>query len=181
MDSPLDSIVFAELAPIVTDTTSLKTNVSYQDVTLAFNYPLVYYIVGGIVFVLLILVLLFGKRMLRYLKLRRLKKEYEKFSSRLTEYIRELKKQPDPQLAEEALVYWKKYQQKLDDQPFESYTTRDILRLSFAQELEKPLKSIDRLIYGNRNGETVYQDFQQIEDFSQHRFTKKVAEIQDGK
>lgn len=181
VSTPLDSLAFVELAPVVTDTTTLLTDVKHLSVNRQFNYPLLYYILGGLAILLLIATLIFGKRILRYIKLRKLRKEYEKFSMRLTTYIRQLKQEPQPNVAEEALILWKNYQQRLDERPFATYTTRDILGLKFTKELEKPLKSIDRVIYGRKAEENLYQDFQQIEDFTQHRYSKKVAEIQDGK
>jgi len=181
LSSNIDSIYFSALAPVVTDTTSLKTNLAYQSVSRAFNYPLMYYVIGGFVALFLIVLLIFGKRIVKAIKLRKLRKEYEKFSDLLTDYIRKLKNQPEPITAENALSLWKKYQSKLDDEPFTSYTTKDILALEFAKELEKPLKSIDRLIYSKKPDESIYQDFQQIEDFTQHRYSKKVLEIQEGK
>lgn len=179
--TPLDSIYFAELAPIVSDTTQLVANLKYQRVNTVFNYPLLYYILGAIIILVVILMLLFGKRIMRYFKMRRLNKEYEKFSAQLTTFIRKLKTEPTSELAEEALSMWKRYQEKLDRFPFTKLTTKEILKDKHNRELEKPLKSIDYLIYGKKTNVTIYQDFQQIEDFSQYRYLKKVAEIRHGK
>jgi len=177
----LDSIYLKELAPIVTDSTQLISNADYLMVNRAFNYPLLNIILGSILFIAIVLLLIFGKRIIKYYKLRRLRKEYESFSKKLTEFIRELKSRPDPDTAEYALNSWKKYQEKLDRFPFTKLTTTEILVKDYNRELEKPLKSIDRLIYGKRPTETVYQDFQQIEDFTQHRYNKKVEDIKHGK
>ncbi len=179
--SNIDSIYLTELAPMVSDTTQLIANADYFTVDRAFNYSLFYIILGAVVLVVIILLVIFGKRIVRYFKLRKLKNEYESFSRALTEFIRELKKRPDPDTAEYALNTWKKYQEKLEKFPFTKLTTREIVIKDFNKELEKPLKSIDRLIYGKRETETVYQDFQQIEDFTQHRYNKKVEEIKYGK
>ncbi|MEM9340510.1 MAG: hypothetical protein AAGA66_17380 [Bacteroidota bacterium] len=179
--TPIDSIYLRALAPVVSDTTQLLTNADYISVTRAFNYSLLYIILGAVLILLVVLALVFGKKILKYFKLRKLRKEYETFSQMLTAFIRELKKRPDPDTAEYALNTWKKYQEKLEQFPFTKLTTREILVKEVNQELEKPLKSIDRLIYGKRDTETVYQDFQQIEDFTQHRYNKKVDEIKHGK
>lgn len=179
--TPLDSIYLRELAPVVSDTTTLIANANYLAVDQAFNYPLLYIILGGLALIAIVMLLIFGKRIVRFFKLRKLKKEYETFSQKLTSFIRELKSRPDPDTAEYALTVWKKYQERLDKFPFTKLTTTEILGKDFNRELEKPLKSIDRLIYGKRPTETVYQDFQQIEDFTQHRYLKKVEEIKHGK
>lgn len=180
VESPKDSIILTELAPIVTDSTKLKTNLAYQEVDRAFNYPLMYYILGGLLLLIVVLLLIFGKRILRYFKLRKLRKEYESFNAQFTELVRSLRQSPLAEPAEKALTIWKKYQQRLDKLPFSSYTTKDILALDYTQELTNPLQSIDRLVYGKRASDKVYQDFEQLEDFAQHQYSKKVEEIKNG-
>ncbi|MEP5611387.1 MAG: hypothetical protein ABJP45_04025 [Cyclobacteriaceae bacterium] len=177
----IDSIVLTELAPIVSDTTQLIANTNYESVNTLFNFPLMYIIIGAFIFVVLLILLIFGKRMLRFIKLRKLRKDYEKFSEQLAGYINNLKSNPESSTAEQALFFWKRYQERLDKIPFTKLTTKEILAESSAKELAKPLHSIDRLVYGKRDTETIFQDFQQIEDFTQYRYNKKVEEIRDGK
>ncbi len=179
LSTPSDSIYFIELAPVVTDTTRLIANADYQSVNRQFNYPLLWIILGtsGVLFILALVI--FGKKIIRLFRLKRLKKDHEKFLERLSEYINKLKMSPESSLAEETLTTWKKYQEKLEKYPFTTYTTKEILSRDFASELEHPLKSIDRLVYGKQQMKNVYQDFQQIEDFARHRYLKKVDEIKN--
>lgn len=181
LDTPLDSIYFSELAPFASDTTKLIKNTSYQTVDRQFNFPLLYIVLGGIAIIIIVCLLVFGRNIIKYFKLRKLRKEYEGFSEKLASHIRNLRENPDFNTAEEALTLWKAYQEKLEKWPFSSFTTKEILALAFTKEIETPLKSIDRLVYGKRPTESVYQDFQQIEDFTQHRYSKKVEEIKNGK
>ncbi|MEM6737477.1 MAG: hypothetical protein AAGC64_10105, partial [Bacteroidota bacterium] len=179
--TPLDSIFLTELALVVTDTTKLKTNLNYQAVTREFNYPLLYYILVGLAVLILILSLILGKRIIRYFKIRKLTRDYRNFSKTFSGLINHLKRSPEPETAEKALAIWKTYLERLDKVSFSSFTTKEILSLNFTQELSDPLKSIDKVVYGKRIQENVYQDFQQIEDFSDERFQKKIAEIKNGK
>ncbi|MEQ9467101.1 MAG: hypothetical protein RLN88_06780 [Ekhidna sp.] len=181
INTPLDSIFLTELAPVVSDTTKLKTNVDYQTVERTFNYPLLYYILGGLILIIIILLLIFGKQIIKWFKLRRLRIQFEQFDVIFSDYVKKLKVDPDPELAERALVFWKSYQQRLEKLPFSVLTSKEILGYDFAGELEKPLKSIDRVVYGKRVDENIFQDFLQIENFTQHRYSKKVEEIKDGK
>lgn len=181
IESPLDSIFLTELAPVVSDTTKLKENLAFQDVNTQFNYPLFYYILGGVILLVIILLLIFGNRIIKYFRLRKLEKDYKSFTEAFNAYINKLKDSPEPDMAEQALTIWKRYQQKLDKVAFTTLTTKEILTLEFASELEKPLKSIDRTVYGKRIQESIYQDFQQIEDFTDDRFRKKVEELKHGK
>ena len=179
--SPLDSIYLTELAPVVSDSTKLKTNLSYQNVGTQFNYPLLYYILGGLLLVAIVLGIIFGRRIIKWFKLRTLKKHYEKFSELFSEHIKKLKVDPDPKLTEQTLLLWKRYQERLDGLPFTVLTTKEILNERFTQELETPLKSIDRVVYGNKVQEDIYQEFNHIDDFAQDRYSKKVDEIKNGK
>ncbi|MEO9873132.1 hypothetical protein [Ekhidna sp.] len=181
IETQLDSIFLTELAPIVSDSTKLKTNLDYQVVNTQFNYPLFYYIIGGFIVLIIVLLLIFGKRIIKWIKLRRLRSRYDQFSELFNSYVNKLKVDPDPDLAEKVLVFWKNYQQQLDKIPFSVLTTKEILLQDFAQELEKPLMAIDRVVYGKRVQENVFQDFEQLDDFTQHRYSKKVEEIKDGK
>lgn len=181
LNSPLDSIYLRELATIVTDTTSLKTNLDFQVIDTQFNYPLLYYALGGLLLLSLILLLIFGKRLLIYFKVKKLEKDYHSFSDVFTKHIQRLKVDPQPEIAEQALASWKNYQQRLDKLAFKSATTKEILDFEFTKELEKPLKAVDRVVYGRRVQENLHHDFQQMEDFTGDRFQKRVAEIKYGK
>lgn len=180
-DSPLDSIYLTELAPVVSDSTKLRTNLDYLAVDKQFNYPLFYYIIGGLVLVVLVLLLVFGKRILKWIKLRRLRKQYEGFATRFAALIKKMKLDPEPAVAEQAMIQWKNYQQKLEKEPFSVLTTKEILAYDYTQELEQPLKAIDRVVYGGRAQEDIYQDFEQIDSFVAERYGKKVQEIKDAK
>ena len=65
INTPLDSIFLTELAPFVSDSTSLKKNLAYQNVNTQFNYPLLYYVLGGLILLTIILLLIFGKRIIK--------------------------------------------------------------------------------------------------------------------
>ncbi len=178
--SETDSIYFKDLVPVATDTTSLKTNFQYQVVRRLFNYPLAGIIGGALAVIALITLLVFGKRIRRALQVRKLRKDYQKFSTQFTQYIEELKSKRDAQLVNEVLSYWKKYYEKLESEPVTKLTTSEILNLNYTSELRDALKSIDRCIYGNQTDENIYRSFQSIEDFTQHRYTVKLEELKSN-
>ncbi len=181
INTPLDSIYLTEFAPIVTDSTELKTNLDYQTVDTQFNYPLFYYILGGLFLVVILLGAIFGRKIIKWYRLRRLRKRFEEFIEIFREHIKKLKVDPNPSLTEQTLILWKKYQERLDGVPFSVLTTKEILKESFTQELELPLKSIDRVVYGKKVQEDIYQEFHQMEEFTQHRYSKKLEEMKNGK
>lgn len=176
----LDSIFLKELIVQVPDSLNLKENIAFHKVPLAFNYP--YLMIGlGILLVLSIGgYLIFGKNIRRKIKLYRLRKEYEKFSTSFEKGISKVRKDHDAGLIEEVLVVWKKYMEKLEDKPFTKYTTREILNSGYDQLLKDVLSNIDRSIYGHYDDEQIHKNFETLEDFTQDRYKLRIREVTNG-
>lgn len=179
--APLDSILFMALVPQVTDTTKLKTNLAYQDVNQQFNYPLMAIILVVLGVVCIVFILIYGKKVQRWWKVRQLKKAYLLFSDRLTAYIRLLQNEPERHVAESAISDWKKFLEKLEQLPYTKLTTKEIMTLTHAQELKDSLKQIDQSIYGRHMDESIYKHFQAVEDYTQHRYGHIIDEIKHSK
>lgn len=177
--SARDSIYFFELAPVVSDTTKLKTNLAYQEVSGLINFPLIWIVTGVLVLLLVLTYVFFGKRIRKTFKLRKLKKEYIAFSEQLTVNIRSLKQTPDQKIAELAVTQWKQFLEKLENRPFSKLTTKEIMSLDYTNELNGTLKNIDRCVYGGKTDTSLYKDFQSIEDFTQHRYSVIIDQIKN--
>ena len=181
--TPLDSLFFEELVPLqqVSDTTQLIQNTQYNPVARLFNYPLMWIIVGILLVISLIFFFIFGQKIRDYFTIRRLKKEYGLFSNFISQSIHALKENVDRERAAQGLTQWKNYLERLELQPFSKLTTKEILALEFTSELKEALRNIDRSVYGNHRDTELYKSFQDIEDFTQHRFHMKIEDIKNGK
>lgn len=180
IESNVDSIYFYELAPIVSDTTQLKSNMELQDVSKQLNYPIISIVLILITCISLLVYLIYGKKIKRHFLLKRLQKEYIKFSDQLTENIRHLKSAPTQKLAEQTLSEWKVFLEKLEKKPISKLTTKEILALEYTQELSATLKNIDRCVYGGHVSDSLYKEFQAIEDFTQHRYAVITDQIKNS-
>lgn len=180
LSSDPDSIYFRELVVAVTDTTQLKTNLAYREVVGVFNYPLWSFIALGIFIIMILTLIIFGKKIARNFKLKKLRKEYEQFSYKIGLHINKLKEEPAPRVAEDALSEWKKYLERLEKVPYSKYTTKEILAFDNNQELKDTLKIIDRTVYGKVEQKEIFKSFQDIEDFTQHRYTMALDRIKNG-
>ncbi len=178
--SPKDSILFRDLVEVVSDTTQMKSNFNYQYVKRIFNFPLLWIIIGTLALILLIGYVLFGNKIRRKLKIRRLRRDYLKFNEKLSYYISKLKEDQSTLITEEAVSYWKKYCEKLEKEPFSKLTTSEILRYDYTGELSDALHSIDRSIYGGIIDHQIYKSFQSIEDFTQNRYDRKLEQLKHG-
>ncbi len=177
----MDSIIFKELAPVVTDTTRLKTNIEFQAVGRQFNYPLLWIILVALFVLVSVFVLVFGGKIRKSWKIKKLKKEYQTFSNIISEHIRKLKENPQPALAETALTHWKTYLEKLEKVPYTKYTSSEILEQQRNAELRDTLRQIDKTVYGKIPQNDIFERFQDIEDFTQHRYSMTLDELKNGK
>ena len=176
-----DSVFLVELVSVATDTTSLITNTNYQKVNREFNSPFLMIVVGFLVFVGLVVLLVFGKKIRRLFLLKRMAKSHQKFLTQFSGQIELLKNNGKPDLAESTLGIWKNYQEKIEKQPFTKLTSKEMIAYDFAKELRNPLREIDRCVYSKLASATVYKDFQHLEGFSENRYNHHVDKIRHGK
>lgn len=172
-----DSIYLVELVATATDSTVLKTNTEYQLVGRQFNSPFLMIVLGTLAVIGLIILFVFGKKIRRHFLLKRMASTHEKFLINLSSQIELMKESGTPLVVETAMVIWKKYQEKIEGQPFTKLTSKEMVQYDFAQELKAPLKAIDRCVYGKMDSETVYQDFQHLEGFAQNRYEHHIEKI----
>jgi hypothetical protein len=176
----LDSIYFRDMVPVATDTTALKVNTQYQRLARQFNSPLVMILLGVLVVIGLIVLLVFGKKIKRHFQLKRMAKAHGQFTDEMLNLIEKLKLSGDPTVAEHALSVWKKYQERIEKQPFSKLTSKEIVAYDFAAELYEPLRMIDRCVYGKIPSAKVFQDFQHLQGFCDLRYKHIVEQIKHG-
>ena len=172
-----DSIYLKELVIQMPDSLAFKDNTVFQKVNLAFNYP---YLVIGLTVLLIILIIVFavfGKTIKNKIKAYRLRKAYEKFSLEFERGINKIKKEANATLIEEVLIVWKQYMEKLEDKPFTKYTTKEIGKAGYGNNLQQVLKNIDGSIYGKVNDNTMYKNFEALEDFTLEKYQQKLKEF----
>jgi len=176
----LDSIYFREMVPVATDTTALKVNTQYQRLARQFNSPLLMILLGSMIVIGLTVLLVFGKKIKRHFQLKRMAKAHWQFTDEIEKSIEKIKHTGDPEDAQHALIIWKKYQERIEKQPFSKLTSKEIVAYDFAAELFEPLRMIDRCVYGKIPSAKVFQDFQHLQGFSDLRYKHMVEKLKHG-
>jgi len=181
--SGADSVLVTQLVAQVPDTVSadqlpLRMNTSYEDVEYDFNFWLMVIIVAVVIALVVIGWLLFGKRIRRYFKTRRLQKNHALFLERYNTLIAQLRSTFSTLTTESALAAWKKYMEQLESRPYTKLTTRETLRLVKDPALTEPLSRIDRAIYGHDT--TVVDSLENLKKFANQQYHRKMKEVQHG-
>jgi Tfp pilus assembly protein PilE len=182
--SATDSLLITQLVQQVPDSINidklpLKMNTAYQKVFFQFNY-----MVGLIIIAVLIILgiaawLIFGKRIVRYFKVKKLLQKHAEFIESYTNTIGTLKSTFSTATTESALSQWKKYMEHLEAWPYTKLTTREILRLENDKTLGEKLSAIDMAIYGHNTA--VVDPLEELKTIADQRFTKKLEEVNHGK
>nr|WKN39072.1 hypothetical protein K4G66_10220 [Tunicatimonas sp. TK19036] len=177
----MDSVYLHQLITQMPDSVDLKENTAYLDIPLQFNYPYLLIGLGVLATLALIIYLVFGDRIRKQWKLRRLRKDYKNFSGQFAESIARLEQTPDKHHSEETLVVWKRYMERLESAPYTKMTTKEIVKLPSEQTLTDDLKAIDRSIYGHHlNGELIGH-FKHLEQHTHQRYEQRYRDIQHGR
>lgn len=179
-----DSIILKQLVASVPDSVSAEAaplieNTDYINVPLQFNYP--YLIIGLIILIIVVILIifLFGKRIKNYFILRRIKKNHQQFINNF-ETLQQKQNEPKSKLAENLLIHWKKYLEKLESRPYTKLTTKEIIMQYNPETIADDLKLVDRAIYASAQDNSVDESFNALKEFANHQYEHKVEEVKNG-
>lgn len=175
-----DQVLFETSIPELDQNTSVKSDVSWFQVLKATNYLYI-----GIGFIVLLaagigLYLGFGKKIKDYFVVKRLRKEYLKFSDEFSQLMGQVMKDGDAKATEQALLKWKGYLGKLENKPYLSLTTKELVQNGIAESMQAPLKAIDRCIYGKVEEQTLRKSMEELEDYSLSCYKAKLEEVKQA-
>jgi hypothetical protein len=181
--SETDVVIFQKQVPNLPDSVQLekiplKTNTNYFAVSWLLNYPLLAIIGGALIVLLIICWIIFGKRIRKYFKLKKLNKNYLFFIERFNSAVDSAQANFSSQSTEAALVIWKKYLESIADKPYTKFTTKEIRERDHDERLGNSLSAIDKMIYANVPGDK--EHFYNLKSYSEDQFHKKLEEIKNG-
>jgi len=183
--SPTDSILLTSLVTMNVDTIPaenlpLKVNVAFQGLSSLFNYPVLLIVLAGLIVILVVGWLVFGKRIMKHFRTKRLLKFHRSFLASYSEKIAAVRSTFSSASAETAVFFWKKYMEQLEANPYTKWTTRETASNDPDDAMIGSLKTIDSAIYGYYHDETLHRSFENLKAVADQRFTKKLEEIKNG-
>ena len=178
-----DTILLTELVKDLPDTVTLqnlplKVNIAYEDVPYTFNYPIVVLIVGVLLVLSVVTWVLFGKKIRRHFRLKRMQKAHHKFLETFNVQLDSIKSAFSSVTTENALSQWKKYMEQLDSRPYTKLTTKETLQMEKNESLGRNLHTIDGAIYGHDTA--VVESLESLRNFADRRFVQKLEEAKHG-
>ena len=174
----LKQLVHQKLDSIEAPALPLKINIAYQNVKWLLDYPFLLTL-AGIVFVVLIIVwIVFGKRIKRYFKARNLSKNHKAFLSKFTSSVSQLNANFSIVKAEATMLLWKSYMEKISAVPYTKFTSKEIMEQEKDEHLGEALKTVDRIIYGGSS--PANETFDELRTFADNQFNTQLKDIHRG-
>jgi len=175
-----DSVVLHHVIQQLPDSLELKENTALINVPGLVNYPLILILTGILILATIVVFIIFGKRISRWIKLYLMKRQYRKFIANFYFQIGSLARGQAGTFPEDLLSQWKKYMEKLEREPYTKMTSKELIQLHADQRLKENLRSIDRYIYGNVKERPIQENFEKLLEYSKERYELRMEEVRHG-
>lgn len=180
-ESTRDSVFLIEQIKIpVGDTVSiknlpLKSNTLYERVFTQFNTFILMLVAGVLLTAAILGWLFFGKKIIRYFRIKRLEKKYLQFLQVFSKQAEDVEQSFSREKTESALSTWKKYLEQLERKPYTKLTTREVIKMDGDSSLGNSLTMIDHAIYGNQIAVT--EPLKTLKTIAEQRFSNRINQI----
>lgn len=141
----LDSVFLKEMIKTETDSLMLKTDIRLMPLDQQINYPKILGYLLGFFGILGMIYAFFGKRIEKQYRLFLFGRRHKDF---ISAYKKITRATLDSNNIGRALVMWKEHLEWLENRPYTSYTSKEIINRLPGESLEESLHDIDTAIYG---------------------------------
>jgi hypothetical protein len=156
------------------DELAFKETNRYQPIPKDFNY--IYLIIGLSAFLIAVLVLflVFGKKVREQWKRYKERRKHKRFLSQWNSTKAVFMANPSLEAADELLGLWKGRMESLTDKPYREWTATEIAEHLEQPELIHDFRKIELIIYANRPAEDVEQACQHLEEITTSTYHQKI-------
>jgi hypothetical protein len=178
--APMDYVVLQSIIKPNTsiDTMQLKKDTRLIPIAQQINFPLIFLIILGILVLVSIIFWFFGEPIRRQVRLFNFSRRYDDFQKlfqRLSRGTDDNKKRLEN--IEKAIVLWKKYIERLENKPFTTFTTKEILDNLKDNRLADALREIDATVYGGVYSKKTIASLQILQELAEGLYRERREEM----
>ncbi len=178
--APMDYVVLNSIIKTNTniDTLSLKKDTRLIPIAQQVNFPLIFLIIIGLLLIIGMVFWFFGKPIRRQVRLFNFKRRYDDFRKlfqRLSRGTDDAKKRLEN--IEKAVVLWKKYIERIENKPFTTFTTKEILDNLKDNRLSDALREIDATVYGGVYSSKTIASLQVLQELAEGLYRERRIEL----
>jgi hypothetical protein len=181
--APMDYVVLNSIiaSNVRIDSLSLKKDTRLIPIAQQVNFPLIFLIIIGLFLLIGMVFWFFGKPIRRQVRLFNFKRRYDDFRKlfqRLSRGTEDAKKRLEN--IEKAVVLWKKYIERIENKPFTTFTTKEILDNLKDNRLSDALREIDATVYGGVYSSKTIASLQVLQELAEGLYRERRIELGIG-
>ncbi|MES2518491.1 MAG: hypothetical protein V4585_10310 [Bacteroidota bacterium] len=181
--APMDNVILKSIINPKSnvDTMSLKKDTLLIPIKQQVNFPFIFLIVMGLALLMALTFWFFGKpirRQIRLFNFRRRYDDFQKLFQRLSRGTDDAQKRLEN--IEKAVVLWKKYIERLENKPFTTFTTKEILDNLEDNRLSDALREIDATVYGGVYSNKTIASLRILQELAEGLYLERRQELGIG-
>ena len=181
--APIDYVILNSIIKpnIRIDTLFLKKDTRLIPIAQQINFPLIFLIIIGLLLMVGMVFWFFGKPIRRQVRLFNFKRRYDDFRKlfqRLSRGTEDAKKRLEN--IEKAVVLWKKYIERIENKPFTTFTTKEILDNLKDNRLSDALREIDATVYGGVYSNKTIASMQVLQELAEGLYRERRMDLVTG-
>ena len=159
---------------------SLKPEISLAPLRSEFNFSMLLGYFGLAIGLIGAIYWVFGKDIYKQWRLIKLQRRHLEYLRSFNKLLRNAREKNNIKDAENAIIVWKNYLERLERKPFATYTTREIMDNMPDDSLADALKNMDGIIYGQVKSNTMHVFLEVLKTGATKLYRAKRREILDN-
>ena len=175
-----DDIIISNQIKKIDQSLKVKYNTILSKINKLINYKYVTYIIAIILLIIGLTYILFGKKIVIFFKIHRLKKAFKSFETKFHKQQMIYKKEKSKSEVEKVLVIWKVFMEFISNKTYLSSTTKEIEKFNNNKKIISSLKEFDKNIYSPNKNILKSKDINNLFNEAKHNFNVKLKNIKNG-
>ena len=175
-----DDIIISNQIKKIDQSLKVKYNTILSKINKLINYKYVTYIIAIILLIIGLTYILFGKKIVIFFKIHRLKKAFKSFETKFHKQQMIYKKEKSKSEVEKVLVIWKVFMKFISNKTYLSSTTKEIEKFNNNKKIISSLKEFDKNIYSPNKNTLKSKDINNLFNEAKHNFNVKLKNIKNG-
>ena len=175
-----DNLIISNQIKKIDESLKVKYNTILSKINKLINYKYVTYIIAIILLIIGLTYILFGKKIVIFFKIHRLKKAFKSFETKFQKQQMIYKKEKSKNEIEKLLVIWKVFMEFISNKTYLSSTTKEIEKFNSNKKIISSLKEFDKNIYSPNKNILESKDINNLFNEAKHNFNVKLKNIKNG-
>ena len=175
-----DNLIISNQIKKIDQSLKVKYNTILSKINKLINYKYVTYIIAIILLIIGLTYILFGKKIVIFFNIHRLKKAFKSFETKFQKQHMIYRKEKSKNEIEKLLVIWKVFMEFISNKTYLSSTTKEIEKFNSNKKIISSLKGFDKNIYSPNKNILESKDINNLFNEAKHNFNVKLKNIKNG-